>query len=459
MHNRPHGLLLGIDHKVGLGRRLVGVIHARESLDLAVARALVQAALVGLFAEFEGGGDVDEVEVAILFDELAGVLTRLLKGRDGRSDDGGARAGQLRRDERDAANVLVAVVLGEAQLRRELGSDRLTQEHGDGAAALLVEGHLQSASDLVLARVHVARQEDGETLLGAGWVGFAEDLDDLGVREPLRDLATGSEPCTQLGTGDVQGADALGDGVDGRVLIAVGQVGHHLEGHNLNAKLIAVLLNRVLSVVGAVEIDALAVLAGTGVVTTDDEVCRAVVLSDNGMPDGLTGTTHTHSQRQQTQDCHSVGVSREEGLVHTHTSEVVDVTRLGKTDDGVNEDVGVVGTSGADRQLTVSSVHGVTSLESNDASPAQLVEVQTDLSGGICNCISIVRSLPEFYKALLTSEIDEVVVLQAVHGLQFTTHVVLSSGVEEVLDGRVQLIVASKDLLGLKDSVRNLSVV
>lgn len=173
-------------------------------------------------------------------------------------------------------------------------------------------------------------------------MGLAEDLDDLGIREPLGNLAAGAESCAQLGTGDVQGADTLGDGVDGRVLVAVGQVGHHLERNDLDAELVAVFLNRVLSVVGAVEVDTLTVLAGTGVVTTNDEVGRTVVLSDNGVPDGLTRTTHTHSQRQQTQDGHAVGVSSEKSLVHSHTSEVVDVTGLGQTDDRVDEDVSVV---------------------------------------------------------------------------------------------------------------------
>lgn len=453
MHDRPHRLLLGVDDQVGLGGGLVRVVHAREALDLAVARALVHAALVRPLAVLEGGGDVDEVEVAVLLDELARVLAGVLEWRDGRGDDGGAGARQLRGHEGDTADVLVAVLLGEAELGRELGPHRLAQQHGDGAAALLVERHLQSAGDLVLARVHVARQEDGEALLRPRRVRLAEDLNDLGVREPLRNLAAGPEPGAQLGTGDIEGADALGDGVDGRVLVAIGQVGHHLEGNDLDAEFVTVLLDRVLGVIGSVEVDTLAVLARTGVVTTDDEVGRTVVLADDGVPDGLTRTTHTHSQRQQTQDCHSVGVSREKGLVHSHTSEVVDVTRLGKTNDRVDENIGVVGTSGANRQLTVRSVHGVTGLESNDASPAQFVEVQTDFSGSICLCISVLHNFPQTQEVLLTSKIDKVVVLQAVHGLQLTTDVELSSGVVEVLNGRV-LLITSEDLLSLKSPVR-----
>lgn len=64
-------------------------------------------------------------------------------------------------------------------------------------------------------------------------------------------------------------------------------------------------------------------------VTADDEVGSTVVLADNGVPDGLTGTGHTHGKGQKTQDSHSVGVTGQESLVDTDTGEVVDVTGLG----------------------------------------------------------------------------------------------------------------------------------
>jgi hypothetical protein len=63
---------------------------------------------------------------------------------------------------------------------------------------------------------------------------------------------------------------------------------------------------------------------------------------------------------------------------------VVNVTGLGETDDGVNEDVGLARTGSADGQLTMSAVHGVSGLESDDLGPAKLVEVQTDLCGRVC---------------------------------------------------------------------------
>lgn len=326
---------------------------------------------------------MDEVEIAVLADELAGVLARILVRRDRRSDHSSAGLGQLSGHETDASDVAGAVGAAEAELGGELGAHGLAEEEGDGAATLLVQSHLQGARDGVLARVLVAGQEDGEALCGAGLVGVAENLDDFGVGEPLWDLAAGAQARAQLSAGYVQGADALGDLVDGLVLVGVGEVGHHLEGDDLDAELLAVLLHGVLGVVWAVELNARAVLAGAGVVTADDEVSRTVILADDGVPDGLAGTTHAHGEGQETEDGHAVGVAWQESLVHAHAREVVDVSGLGEADDGVDEHVGLAGARGADGQLAMGAVHGVTGLERDDAGPAQLVEVESQLGGGV----------------------------------------------------------------------------
>jgi hypothetical protein len=84
-------------------------------------------------------------------------------------------------------------------------------------------------------------------------------------------------------------------------------------------------------------------------------------------------------------------------------------------------------------------VHGVSGLESDDLLPAELVEVSAELRGS-------------------ESKVEEVVVLQAVNGLKLTTNVELLGGVEEVLDTRVSVIIAAKDLLGFVDLVRSVDV-
>jgi hypothetical protein len=113
---------------------------------------------------------------------------------------------------------------------------------------------------------------------------------------------------------------------------------------------------------------------------------------------------------------------------------MINVTRLGKTNNGVDEDIGLTGARSTDSQLTMSAMHGVPRLESNDLLPAQLVEVETQLG----RCVS---------------QTNIVVVLQTVDGLDLSTNVEVLCSVEEVLDCWMRLVVVSKDLSGLLDLV------
>lgn len=115
-------------------------------------------------------------------------------------------------------------------------------------------------------------------------------------------------------------------------------------------------------------------------VTTDDEVGGAEVLTDDGVPDGFSGTTHAHGKGQKGKGSHAVRVSVDDGLVNAHTGESVDITRLGQTNDRVNEDVGLVLSGSAHGQLAVSSVHGVAGLEGDDLAPSHLLEEGSGLS-------------------------------------------------------------------------------
>jgi hypothetical protein len=108
---------------------------------------------------------------------------------------------------------------------------------------------------------------------------------------------------------------------------------------------------------------------------------------------------------------------------------VVNVTGLGETDDGVDKHVGLSGAGSNDGQLTVSAVHRVTGLESDNLGPAELLEVSADLSRSV-------------------AESDVVVVHEALDNLDLTTNVDITSGLVEVLDGRV-LWVPTEDELGL----------
>lgn len=142
--------------------------------------------------------------------------------------------------------------------------------------------------------------------------------------------------------------------------------------------------NEFLSVVGTVEVFSLRVLSGSSVITTDDEVSRTEVLSDDRVPNSFPGSSHPHGEGQEGEGSHSLGVSADDRLVDTDTGEVVDISGLGESDDGVNEDVRVLLTGSTDGELSVSSVHGVTSLEGDDTGPRELVEVGSELGGSVC---------------------------------------------------------------------------
>lgn len=231
------------------------------------------------------------------------------------------------------------------------------------------------------------------------------------------------------GSGNIQSPDALLDLISWHVFVAVWQIGHLLELDDFDLKLISVLLNQVLRVVWTVDILAMSVLSWTSVVTTDDEVGSTVVLADNGVPESLARTTHAHSQREKTENGHAVRVARKKSLVDTDTSEVVNVTWLGETNDWVDEDVGLAVASSANSKLTVSAMHWVSGLESDNLGPAKLVKVLTDLSWGV-------------------AQSNVVVVHQTVDGVELTTDVDLAGGVEEVLHSWV-IRVTTEGILGL----------
>ncbi len=137
---------------------------------------------------------------------------------------------------------------------------------------------------------------------------------------------------------------------------------------------------QVLRIIWAIKVLALRVLSRTGVVTSNDEMRSTEVLADYGVPYGFTGTSHAHREGKKSKVAHPVGVLGHDGFVDPDTGVVVDVTRLGETDDRVDEDVGLSLASRADGKFTVGAMHGVASLEGDDFPPSDLLEVCPQLS-------------------------------------------------------------------------------
>lgn len=152
------------------------------------------------------------------------------------------------------------------------------------------------------------------------------------------------------------------------------------------------LSDELLGIVRAVEVLAGAVLSWTSVVTANDEVRHTKVLSNDGVPKSLARSTHSHGQRQESQVSRSVRVSGHQAGVHSDTRVVVDITWLGHTDNRVNQDVGLTLSSSSHSELTVSSVHWVTSLEGNDVAPSDLAEVVSQLGGSVSESDVVVVS-------------------------------------------------------------------
>ena len=157
-----------------------------------------------------------------------------------------------------------------------------------------------------------------------------------------------------------------------------------MERHHLDGQLFMIFRNKYLGIIRAIEILSFTILPGTSMITTNNEVSRTEIFTDDSMPNGFSWTCHTHSKGQKSQLCHSVRILRHNCFIYSNTSVVINISGFRQPNNGVDEDVRLALAGGADGQLTVSAVHGVTSLECDDLTPCELLEVRAELSGGDC---------------------------------------------------------------------------
>lgn len=180
---------MGLDDDLWVLGGLVGGGDAGEVLDLAGAGLLVEALGVALLGDLDGDVDVDldEGEGLVLAGaadgvEVAGDLAvGAVGGDEGGEGDGGAVGKELG-DLGDAAYVLVAVGLGEAEVLVEAEADVVAVE-AVGGEPEVQEVLLEGGGDGGLARGAEAREPDGEALLlarglalGAGEGGVPGDV-------------------------------------------------------------------------------------------------------------------------------------------------------------------------------------------------------------------------------------------------------------------------------------------
>ena len=217
----------------------------------------------------------------------------------------------------------------------------------------------------------------------------------------LGNVAAFVEAVAQLGAGKVEDASVLGHFVSRKIFILVLKVNHHLERHLGDADLRFVFGEELLCFVGSVEGFAVGILARAGVVAPDDEVGAAVVLANEGVPDGFARSTHAHGKGDQGELGGAARIFADEKLVTADAGEVIDVPRLGHADDRVNEEAGFDLFGGAEGELDVRPVHRVAGLEGDNAAPALVGEVSAQLSGSEAEVLEIVmaRELETFKAA------------------------------------------------------------
>ena len=136
-HNRVDRFLdrlaIRFDQDVRRQRRLVRIGDAGEVLDFAAKRFCVQAFAVALDELVDRAADVDLDERRFMraTDFVADVAIR----RDGGADRDDAVARQQSSDEADAANVRVAIFLGESQSFAQVRAHLIAVENLDASAA------------------------------------------------------------------------------------------------------------------------------------------------------------------------------------------------------------------------------------------------------------------------------------------------------------------------------------
>lgn len=104
-------------------------------------------------------------------------------------------------------------------------------------------------------------------------------------------------------------------------------------------------------------------------VATNNKVRGAKVLSDDGMPDGLAWSGHPHGKGKESEVSHSIRVFCHDGLVYTYTGEMVDIPRLGESNNRMYKNVGLSQSRCSYGELAMSPVHGIAGLEGHNSVP------------------------------------------------------------------------------------------
>lgn len=218
-------------------------------------------------------------------------------------------------------------------------TNKVTIKKTDSPAAFLKKGDAKSVCKGRLSRGRQSRKEDGEALAIARRVALTKDLDDLREGEPMGNLDALEETTTKFSTTDVEDAHSSGDLVFFTIVLELLDVNNHAIDENLDSNGVFVCKEKLLGGVWVIEGFSFAVVSGASMITSDDKVGATIVLANDGVPAGLTGTGHAHCEWEQTQCCHSRRVILHQLLVASNTSVVIDVSGLCHSNDGMDKNV------------------------------------------------------------------------------------------------------------------------
>ncbi|HTP62195.1 MAG TPA: hypothetical protein VMJ14_08935 [Burkholderiales bacterium] len=209
---------------------------------------------------------------------------------------------------------------------------------------------------------------------------------------------------------------------------------HFLERQDPDPQLPLVRQRQILRRVGRIEIMALRVLAGAGVISPDDEVTAAVVFADDRVPKSLFRPGHAHRQRQQGQHRRILRVAPQHFLIAAHPGVVVDVARFRLSCDGMQKDMRVCVPGGAVSQFDMGPVHGVASLECDYPPPAGAHKFLAHLA----------RRRPQR---------GEIVVLRHLDAAHPPADIDRPRAVADRVHSRMRIVIAAVDLERLDDEV------
>src|SRR5713101_227394 len=255
----------GVNYDFGIGWRLIRIRDAGEFLDDAGASLGVQAFTVALFTHFDRGGCVNQNKPAERFNHLSHRFASRLIRSDRSADRDAAVLRDLGSNIANAADVDVAMLLGESEFARQVLAHQIAVEQSDRTSAHLEEFGDQSVGDGRFARSRKPGKENGDALFVPRRIAAAQFLHHFGIGEPRRDVAAFIEALAQFRPGDVEYLGALRYFVGRNVTVFVLQIHHHLEGNHDYTHFLLMLLKQFLGIIRTVEVLAVGILSGTGV--------------------------------------------------------------------------------------------------------------------------------------------------------------------------------------------------